>query len=79
MGGGDPPGQGGPRAFGVTSSLALLAFAAGAIIAVPLIGLFAHRLRSGPASVVAGFGFAATLAGLGFARSLETRPRPLSS
>jgi hypothetical protein len=55
-----------------TLSLALLAFAAGAIIAMPLMGLFAHRLRSGPASVVAGFGFAATLAGLGFARSLET-------
>jgi hypothetical protein len=56
----------------VTLSLALLAFAAGAIVAMPLMGLFAHRFRSGPASVVAGFGFAATLAGLGFARSLET-------
>ena len=55
-----------------TLSVALLAFAAGAIIAMPLMGLFAHRLRSGPASVVAGFGFAATLAALGFARSLET-------
>jgi MFS family permease len=53
-------------------SVALLAFAAGAIIAMPLMGLFAHRLRSGPASVVAGFGFAATLAAFGFARSLET-------
>ena len=55
-----------------TLSVALLAFAAGAIIAMPLMGLFAHRLRSGPASVVAGFGFAATLAAFGFARSLET-------
>lgn len=55
-----------------TLSVALLAFAAGAIIAMPLMGLFAHRLRSGPASVVAGFGFAAALAALGFARSLET-------
>jgi len=54
-----------------TLSVALLAFAAGAIIAMPLMGLFAHRLRSGPASVVAGFGFAATLAAFGFARSLE--------
>src|SRR5271155_4122648 len=42
-----------------TLSVALLAFAAGAIIAMPLMGLFAHRLRSGPASIVAGFGFAA--------------------
>ena len=33
-----------------TLSVALLAFAAGAIIAMPLMGLFAHRLRSGPAS-----------------------------
>ena len=55
-----------------TLSVALLAFAAGAIIAMPLMGLFAHRLRSGPASVIAGFGFAAALAALGFARSLET-------
>ena len=55
-----------------TLSVALLAFAAGAIIAMPLMGVFAHRLRSGPASVVAGFGFAAALAALGFARSLET-------
>ena len=55
-----------------TLSVALLAFAAGAIIAMPLMGLFAHRFRSGPASVVAGFGFAAALAALGFARSLET-------
>jgi MFS family permease len=54
-----------------TLSVALLAFAAGAIIAMPLMGLFAHRLRSGPASIVAGFGFAAALAVLGFARSLE--------
>ena len=34
--------------------------------------LFAHRLRSGPASIIAGFGFAAALAAIGFARSLET-------
>ena len=55
-----------------TLSVALLSFAAGAIIAMPLMGLFAHRLRSGPASVIAGLGFAAVLAALGFARSLET-------
>ncbi len=55
-----------------TLSIALLAFAAGAVIAMPLMGLFAHRLRSGPASIIAGFGFAAALAALGFARSLET-------
>src|SRR6202789_1745454 len=55
-----------------TLSLAVLAFAAGAIIAMPLMGLFAHRLRSGPATVTAGFGFAASLAALGFAGSLET-------
>ena len=53
-----------------TLSVALLAFAAGAIIAMPLMGLFAHRLRSGPASVIAGFGFAAALAAIGFAPSL---------
>jgi MFS family permease len=53
-------------------SVALLAFAAGAITAMPLMGLFAYRLRSGPASVIAGFAFAAALAGLGLARSLET-------
>jgi MFS family permease len=55
-----------------TLSAALLSFAAGAIVAMPLMGLFAHRLRSGPASVVAGFAFAAALAALGFARSLES-------
>ena len=54
-----------------TLSVALLSFAAGAIIAMPLMGLFSHRLRSGPASVIAGLGFAAVLAALGFARSLE--------
>ena len=54
-----------------TLSVALLAFAAGAIIAMPLMGLFAHRLRSGPASVIAGFGFAAALVAIGFAPSLE--------
>ncbi len=53
-------------------SVALLAFAAGAILAMPLMGVFGHRLRSGPASVIAGFAFAAALAALGFARSLET-------
>ena len=53
-------------------SVALLAFAAGAIVAMPLMGLFAHRLRSGPASVIAGFAFAAALAAIGFASSLET-------
>ena len=55
-----------------TLSAALLAFAAGAIIAMPLMGLFAHRLRSGPASVVTGFGLAAAIVALGFAQSLET-------
>jgi MFS family permease len=53
-------------------SVALLAFAAGAVTAMPLMGLFAHRFRSGPASLVAGFAFATALAVLGFARSLET-------
>ena len=53
-------------------SVALMAFAAGAIVPTLLMGLFGHRLRSGPASVIAGFGFAAALAALGFARSLET-------
>jgi MFS family permease len=52
-------------------SLALLAFAAGGMTAMPLMGLFAHRLRSGPASIVAGFAFAAAIAWIGFARSLE--------
>src|ERR1700735_4800743 len=54
-----------------TLSVALLAFAAGAIIAMPLMGLFAHRLQSGPASVIAGFGFAAALVAIGFAGSLQ--------
>jgi hypothetical protein len=52
-------------------SAALLAFAAGGIVAMPLTGLLAHRLRSGPASIVGGFAFAAAIAALGFARSLE--------
>jgi hypothetical protein len=52
-------------------SLALLAFAAGGMTAMPLMGLFAHRLRSGPASIVAGFAFAAAIAAIGFAWSLE--------
>jgi predicted MFS family arabinose efflux permease len=52
-------------------SAALLAFASGAIVAMPLMGLFSHRVRSGPASVVAGLAFAATIAAIGFARSLE--------
>ena len=55
-----------------TLSVALLSFAAGAIVAMSLMGLFAHRLRSGPASIVAGFAFATALAALGFARSLES-------
>src|ERR1700735_5614593 len=53
-------------------SVALLAFAAGALVAMQLMGLFGHRLRSGPASVIAGFAFAGALAVLGFAKSLET-------
>jgi hypothetical protein len=53
-------------------SVALLSFAAGAIVAMSLMGLFAHRLRSGPASVIAGFAFAGALVALGFARSLES-------
>lgn len=43
-------------------SVALLAFAAGAIVAMPLMGLFGHRLRSGPAALIAGFAFAGALA-----------------
>ena len=53
-------------------SVALMAFAAGAIVAMLLMGLFGHRLRSGPASVIAGFAFAGALILLGFAQSLET-------
>ena len=53
-------------------SAALLAFAAGAIVAMPLMGVFGHRLRSGPASIIAGFAFAASLVALGCAWSLET-------
>ena len=53
-------------------SFALLAFAAGGIVAMPLTGLVAHRLRSGPASIVAGFAFAAAIAAIGFTRSLES-------
>lgn len=53
-------------------SFALLAFAAGGIVAMPLTGLLAHRLRSGPASIVAGFAFAAAIAAIGFTRSLES-------
>jgi predicted MFS family arabinose efflux permease len=53
-------------------SVALMAFAAGAIVAMLLMGLFGHRLRSGPASVIAGFAFAGSLAVLGFAQSLQT-------
>jgi hypothetical protein len=52
-------------------SFALLAFAAGGIVAMPLTGLVAHRLRSGPASIVAGFAFAAAIAAIGFTGSLE--------
>ncbi len=53
-------------------SFALLAFAAGGIVAMPLTGLVAHRLRSGPASIVAGFAFAVAIAAIGFTRSLES-------
>jgi Major Facilitator Superfamily len=52
-------------------SFALLAFAAGGIVAMPLTGLLAHRLRSGLASICAGFAFAAAIAAIGFASSLE--------
>jgi hypothetical protein len=52
-------------------SFALLAFAAGGIVSMPLTGLLAHRLRSGLASIVAGFAFAAAIAAIGFAPSLE--------
>ena len=52
-------------------SFALLAFAAGGIVAMPLTGLVAHRLRSGLASIVSGFAFAAAIAAIGFAPSLE--------
>ena len=44
-------------------SFALLAFAAGGIVAMPLTGLLAHRFRSGLASIVSGFAFAAAIAG----------------
>ena len=53
-------------------SFALLAFAAGGIVAMPLTGLVAHRLRSGPAAIVAGFAFAVAIAAIGFTRSLES-------
>jgi predicted MFS family arabinose efflux permease len=53
-------------------SVALLAFAAGGIVAMPLTGLLVHRLRSGLASVVAGFAFAAAVAAIGFTGTLET-------
>ncbi len=52
-------------------SFALLAFAAGGIVAMPLTGLFAPSFAQRPASVVAGFAFAAALAAIGFAQSLE--------
>jgi predicted MFS family arabinose efflux permease len=52
-------------------SFALLAFAAGGIVAMPLTGLLAHRFRSGLASLVGGFAFAAAIAAIGFAPSLE--------
>jgi predicted MFS family arabinose efflux permease len=52
-------------------SFALLAFAAGGIVAMPLTGLLAHRLRSGPASIAGGFAFAAAIAAIGFSPSLE--------
>ena len=53
-------------------SVALMAFAAGAILAMLLMGFFGHRLRSGPASVMAGFAFAGALAVLGFAHALAS-------
>jgi predicted MFS family arabinose efflux permease len=52
-------------------SFALLAFAAGGIVAMPLTGLLAHRFRSGLASIVGGFAFAAATAAIGLASSLE--------
>jgi hypothetical protein len=52
-------------------SFALLAFAAGGIVAMPLTGLLAHRLRSGLASICGGFAFAVAIAAIGFAPSLE--------
>ena len=51
-------------------SFALLAFAAGGIVAMPLTGLLAHRFRSGLASILGGFAFAAAIAAIGFASSL---------
>jgi MFS family permease len=51
-------------------SFALLAFAAGGIVAMPITGLLAHRFRSGLASVVGGFAFAAAIGAIGFAPSL---------
>src|SRR5947209_7544831 len=53
-------------------SFALLAFAAGGIVAMPITGLLAHRFRSGLASIVGGFAFAAAIAAMGLASSLET-------
>jgi hypothetical protein len=52
-------------------SFALLAFAAGGIVAMPLTGLLADRLRSGLASLCGGFAFAVAIAAIGFAPSLE--------
>ncbi len=52
-------------------SAALLAFAAGGIVAMPLTGLLAHRLPSGLASIAGGFAFAAAIAAIGFTSSLE--------
>ena len=56
-------------------SFALLAFAAGGIVAMPLTGLLAHRLRSGLASICGGFAFAAAIAAIGFTSSLEILSR----
>ena len=72
MGGGDPAGQGGPRAHRCRAQLCASGFAAGGIVAMPLTGLLVHRFRSGLASIVAGFAFAAAVAAIGFTRSLET-------
>jgi MFS family permease len=52
-------------------SFALLAFAAGGIVAMPLTGLLAHRFRSGLASIVGGFAFAGAVGAIGFASSFE--------
>ena len=71
MGGGDPRVKADLALSDAELSFALLAFAAGGIVAMPLTGLLAHRLRSGLASICAGLAFAAAIAAIGFASSLE--------